>query len=91
MNTRDLDLAELKSRWNEILDEVERKNRIVWLIYFDARLVSLDGGKLKISFADSEKFSGAHDFSAARKEANALVLSEAIFAIMGRSVVIEVA
>jgi hypothetical protein len=62
-----LSLSDIKSRWNEVLDLVERENRIAWLAYFDARLVEFDGAVLKLNFVDAEKLAGAHDFSIARK------------------------
>ena len=43
-------LSEIKSRWNEVLDYLESHNRVVWLAFFDARLVSFDNKILKLSF-----------------------------------------
>ena len=37
-----MELLELKSVWNDVLDELEATNRIAWLAFFDARLVSLE-------------------------------------------------
>lgn len=62
-----LSIIRVKQRWNEVLDFLERSNRTAWLVYFDARLVSLSDGALHLSFADAAKLGGAHDFSAARK------------------------
>lgn len=63
----DLTLNEIKARWNEVLDLVERENRIAWLAYFDARLTGFDGEIISLSFLDAEKLAGAHDFSIVRK------------------------
>ena len=38
----ELTLAELRQRWNEVLDLVESRDRVVWIAYFDARLESFD-------------------------------------------------
>ena len=47
-----MNLSDLKSQWNQVLDEVERINRVAWLAYFDARLAKLEGGKLYLDFSD---------------------------------------
>ena len=83
-----LDLMTLKSRWNEVLDLLERQNRVAWLAFFDARLVSLDNGQLRLSFVDAEKLSGAHDYSYVRKDSHRAALEIAIKEIFGYSVVI---
>ena len=83
-----LDLMTLKSRWNEVLDLLERQNRIAWLAFFDARLVSLDNGQLRLSFVDAEKLSGAHDYSYVRQDSHRAALEVAIKEIFGYSVVI---
>ncbi len=72
-----LTLPEIKSRWNEVLDLVERENRVAWLAFFDARLVSFDNNQLRLSFVDAEKLSGVHDFAAVRKESHRKVLEQA--------------
>ena len=81
-----LDLTTLKSRWNEVLDLLERQNRVAWLAFFDARLVSFDNNQLKLSFVDAEKLSGAHDYSYVRKDSHRAALECAINEIFGYSV-----
>jgi len=83
-----LDLKCFKDRWNEVLDALERENRIAWLAFFDARLVSFDNNQLKLSFVDAEKLSGAHDYSYVRKDSHRAALEEAVREIFGVSVVI---
>jgi len=83
-----LDLQCLKDRWNEVLDALEQENRIAWLAFFDARLVSFDNNQLKLSFVDAEKLSGAHDYSYVRKDSHRAALEEAVREIFGVSVVI---
>ena len=83
-------LSEIKSRWNEVLDYLESHNRVAWLAFFDARLVSLDNKVLKLSFVDAEKLSGAHDFSTFRKPEHIAALEESINKILGISLAIIV-
>jgi hypothetical protein len=82
------DLAEIKSRWNDVLDILESQNRVAWLAFFDARLVSLDNNILKLSFVDAEKLSGAHNYAHVRKDSHRAALESAIKEIFSVSVVI---
>ena len=70
-------LSELRSRWNDVLDYVEREDRVVWLAFFDARLASLEAGVLTLDFSDSRKFGAAHEYSESR-ERHKRILIEAI-------------
>ena len=85
-----MELNQLKVRWNEILDELERNNRIAWLAYFDARLVSIDNNVLRLSFVDAEKLAGAHNYSAVRKTELKAALESAISQVLGISLAIIV-
>ena len=78
-------LETLKASWNQVLDEVLEVDRIAWLLWFDARLVKLEGGILEVSFADSEKFSGDHNYKSARKPEQTAKLVSAIFEVTGRN------
>ena len=86
--TSELTLQEIKSRWNDVLDLLERENRVAWLAYFDARLVSFDNNQLKLSFVDAEKLSGAHDYAYVRKDSHRAALENAVKEIFGVSVAI---
>ena len=81
-------LEEMKSRWNLVLDLLLESDRIAWLAFFDARLVSLSEGRLVISFADVTKLGGEHNFSAARNPKYLQLIQEAITQVF--SVEIEV-
>ena len=81
-----LTLPVIKTRWNEVLDLVERENRVAWLAFFDARLVSFDNNQLRLSFVDAEKLSGVHDFAAVRKESHRKVLKQACVEIFGEQI-----
>jgi hypothetical protein len=51
-----LSLADVRSRWNEVLDLVEKSDRITWMAFFDARLASLEDSVLTLDYSDSAKF-----------------------------------
>jgi hypothetical protein len=78
-----MELQEVKANWNQVLDYLLERDRIAWLAFFDARLVSLENNCLRINFADSEKFSGKHDFAKARNPKHTALLHEAISSILG--------
>jgi hypothetical protein len=83
-----LDISTIKGRWNEVLDLLESQNRVAWLAFFDARLVSFDNNQLKLSFVDAEKLSGAHDYAHVRKDSHRAALETAIKEIFDISVAI---
>jgi hypothetical protein len=64
--TTSLTLADLRSRWNEVLDLLEKSDRIIWMAFFDARLASLEDLVLTLDYSDSAKFGGAHGYSNTR-------------------------
>ena len=61
-----MDLASLRSRWNEVLDLLESQDRIAWLVFFDARLASFDNNVLTLDFSDARKFASSHEYQAVR-------------------------
>jgi hypothetical protein len=77
-----LTLADLRSRWNEVLDLLEKSDRIIWMAFFDARLASLDDSVLTLDYSDSAKFGGAHGYSNTRVRQLEL-LQDAIKKIFG--------
>ena len=83
----DLTLADIRHRWNEVLDLVESKDRIVWIAYFDARLESYENGRLALDFRDSNKLATGHDYQEARLRHRSL-LQSAITDIFGISMVV---
>ncbi len=62
-----MNLDELRARWSDILDELERQNRMAWLSFFDARLANLEGEVLLLDFSDVRKFAGRHEYSQIRQ------------------------
>jgi len=77
-----LTLDTVKAQWNLVLDAVLERDRIAWLAFFDARLVSLEAGVLQISFVDAQKFGGDHDFSIARNPRHLALLKEMILEVL---------
>ena len=78
-----MQLADLKNRWNEVLDLLLLEDRIAWIAFFDARLVSYENNCLTLDFSDSQKFSGPHDFKAARNPDHTKKLIFAIKQVFG--------
>ncbi|MEY4901582.1 MAG: hypothetical protein RLZZ190_309 [Actinomycetota bacterium] len=79
----DTNLALLRSQWNEVLDLLESRDRIAWLVFFDARLASFENNVLTLDFSDARKFASSHEYQAVRpkhKESLAIAIKE-IFAI----------
>jgi len=77
----DIDLGTLRSRWNEVLDLLESRDRIAWLVFFDARLASLENGVLTLDFSDARKFASSHEYEAIRpkhKESLAAAIKEVL-------------
>ncbi len=62
-----LTLEELRQRWNDVLDLVERQDRITWMAFFDARLAAFNGKVLTLDYSDSGKFGGSHQFPQTRE------------------------
>jgi uncharacterized protein YihD (DUF1040 family) len=78
-----MELAELKSRWNEVLDELEATDRIAWLAFFDARLADLTDGVLTLDFSDATKFQDGHDLKKTLPESSHSSLISAIKKVTG--------
>jgi hypothetical protein len=83
----ELTLADLRVRWNEVLDLVESRDRVVWIAYFDARLDSFENNRLVLDFRDSNKLATGHDYQEARLR-HRLMLQSAIYDVFGISVVV---
>ena len=75
----DLTVADLRARWNEVLDQLERANRVAWMAFFD--------GRLTLDFTDPAKLSMGHDYREARLRM-APQLQGVIWDIFGISVVV---
>ena len=83
----DLTVADFRARWNEVLDQLERANRVAWMAFFDGRLESFDNGRLTLDFTDPAKLSMGHDYREARIRM-APQLQSVIRDIFGISVVV---
>ena len=78
-----MQLKEIKNRWNEVLDLLLEMDRVAWLSYFDARLVSFENNQLTLDFADSQKFANPHDFKKTRNPSHTQSLITAIERVFG--------
>lgn len=81
-----MNLTDLKMLWNDVLDLLERRDRVAWIAYFDARLASLDEDVLTLQFIDAEKMSGAHDYKATRNDRIRGALESAIKEVTGNEI-----
>lgn len=86
-----MELAEVKGRWNDVLDGVLDHDRILWLAIFDARVVSLSDNTLTLDFSDPNKFASEHDYSAIRNPERMKVIEEIVQNILGVSLRIVIA
>jgi hypothetical protein len=82
-----LTLSHIRMRWNEVLDLVEKRDRVVWIAYFDARLESYENGRLTLDFSDSNKLATGHDYQEARIRHRSL-LQSTFFDVFGETIVI---
>jgi len=78
-----MDLAQIKSRWNEVLDSLLDQDRVAWIAFFDARLASFENNELTLDFSDSQKFASPHDFKKTRNSAHTQSLISAIKSVLG--------
>jgi len=76
-----VELAEIRQQWNHVLDLLESRDRIAWLVFFDARLASVENGVLTLDFSDARKFASSHEYEAIRpkhKESLAAAIKEVL-------------
>lgn len=77
-----MDLTTLRSHWSDVLDYLERQDRMAWIAFFDARLAQLEGSTLYLDFSDSQKFAGNLEYDNIRDH-HRVVLESAIKAVAG--------
>lgn len=83
-----MELDQIRNRWNDVLDTLESHNRIAWIAYFDARLISLSDGVLTLDFSDSRKFATSHEYSETRPNLKAALVAS-IQEVLGLTVEIK--
>lgn len=84
------DVIALKSRWNDVLNDLESHHRTAWLAVFDGRLASLSDGMLTLDFSDATKFDGAHEFERANRPDFLEALALSITNVTGETVTVTV-
>jgi hypothetical protein len=77
-----MDITTLRSQWSDVLDYLERLDRMAWIAFFDARLSGLEDSTLHLDFSDSRKFAGHFEYENIR-EHHTNSLKEAIKAVVG--------
>ncbi len=85
-----MELAQLKARWNEVLDDLEAHDRIAWLALFDGRLASLESDVLTLDFSDVTKFVNPHGFERDRRPRFTSALESAITRVTGECITVRV-
>ncbi len=77
-----MEIEQIRLRWNDVLDTLESHNRVAWIAYFDARLISFTDGVLTLDFSDSRKFAASHEYSETRPNLKAALVAS-IEEVMG--------
>ena len=70
-----MEIDQIRSRWNDVLDNLESHNRVAWIAYFDARLISFQDGTITLDFSDSRKFATSHEYSETRPNLKAALIA----------------
>ena len=83
-----MELEHIRDRWNDVLDTLESHNRIAWIAYFDARLISFSDGVLTLDFSDSRKFATSHEYSETRPNLKSALIAS-IQEVLGLTVEIK--
>jgi hypothetical protein len=83
-----MEIEQIRSRWNDVLDNLESHNRVAWIAYFDARLISIQDGVITLDFSDSRKFATSHEYSETRPNLKAALIAS-IDQVLGLTVEIR--
>ena len=83
-----MEIGQIRSRWNDVLDDLESHNRVAWIAYFDARLISFQDGVITLDFSDSRKFATSHEYSETRPNLKAALIAS-IDKVLGLTVEIR--
>lgn len=83
-----MEIEQIRGRWNDVLDVLESHNRIAWIAYFDARLISFEDGVITLDFSDSRKFATSHEYSETRPNLKAALIAS-INQVLGLNVEIR--
>ena len=83
-----MEIEQIRSRWNDVLDDLESHNRVAWIAYFDARLISFQDGTITLDFSDSRKFATSHEYSETRPNLKAALIAS-VYQVLGLKVEIR--
>ena len=70
-----MEIEQIRNRWNDVLDDLESHNRVAWIAYFDARLISFQDGVITLDFSDSRKFATSHEYAETRPNLKAALIA----------------
>jgi hypothetical protein len=70
-----MEIEQIRNQWNDVLDNLESHNRVAWIAYFDARLISFENGLITLDFSDSRKFATSHEYSETRPNLKAALVA----------------
>ncbi len=70
-----MEIEQIRNQWNDVLDNLESHNRVAWIAYFDARLISFENGIITLDFSDSRKFATSHEYSETRPNLKAALVA----------------
>ena len=70
-----MEIEQIRNQWNDVLDNLESHNRVAWIAYFDARLISFENRILTLDFSDSRKFATSHEYSETRPNLKAALVA----------------
>ena len=85
------ELAALKARWNDVLFYLESQSRVAWLLYFDARWVSLEADVLTIDFSDPQRFDQSQTYPISTDARHSDALLAAVTAVTGQVITLRIA
>jgi hypothetical protein len=83
-----VNIDDLKVQWSDVLNELEKSNRMAWIAYFDARIAGVDDKKILLDFSDVRKLSGALEYFQIRPS-HREALERAIIEITGKALSVE--
>lgn len=82
-------LAYVRTHWTEVLDRLERRSRIAWLVYHDGRLAAFDGSVLTLDFSDPARFQPEVRFPLGSRPEHRAALVAAVWEVTGLQVTVR--
>lgn len=83
-------VSRLKAQWSDVLMTLESRDRVAWMVWFDARLADFDGQTLTVDFTDPTRVDPTQQYPIASADRHRAALEAAILAVTGCDVRVEV-